>query len=1134
MSGASFATLQAESARISFGLVCLVTLSLPDVRAQELSDGPRLIVQLPEPERARLLAERDRLVTETNSLIKAGKLDAAVKLVRKSIDVTTRVHGSLHEDVVQSLKALARLQEAREDWAEARASLNDVISIHERQPGLARWRMDDARRAVADLERRAAMAPDSRRRLREAEKMDRLATAQYRQGDFAAALKSVGSALDIRRSLFGEDDLVCAESMYQLGILYADLGEFARAEPLAHRAADICLKTLGDGHPKYALILNSLGLLYVAKGEYSRAEPLFRRAIDIRRKSMGDVNDDYVMILNNLGMLYGTVGDHARAEPLFRKALEITRKARGEAHRDTATTLNNLGLLYRDIGDFARAEPMLLQAIDIRQKELGRYHPLSANSLANLGSLYQAMGDDARAAPLLRQAMETTRQTLTEEHPAYATSLNLLGGLYRDMGDLARAEPLLSRALEIRLKALGEGHTDHVESLNELGSLYVAKGEYSRAEAPFLRATEISRKTVGEGHRDYAKSLANLGLMYRAMGEDARAEPLIREATEILSGLTRSVGAVLNERQRLRLLAFHRDVLDFYLSGSLAAGADAINTYRLVLDSKVADDSWAEQRVAFDRPELRGPREKLERARARLARLAFTTPPPAGQSAWRQELDEQRVLKESLESDLAARCASYGLQRRDREIGPSGVAIALPDYTVLVEVLEYNHSTSPENRKGTFKVERRLLAFVSRRGEPTALVQLGPARAINKAVAAWILALKNRQPDELRAAAADLASLAWRPLRPHLDGVRTVLIAPDGALVRFPFAALPGERPGSYLIEDLAIGYVASGRHAVEALGQSGDRPGQGLLAVGAVNFAADPGKAEPSDGPLAPAPILANRGGFKPLPATGPEAVRARDLFRMAFADQKAELLTGAEPTEGAIKRHLHHGRLRVVHLGTHGFFESPARLTALRHADRAESNLGLLTLRGIDDSAFALTPLLRSGLILTGGGRDPIQDVADLSIDDPIHEDGILTAEEVQALDMRGCELVVLSACDTGLGQIEHGQGVLGLQRAFHAAGARAVVASLWQVNDAATGVLMERFYDNLWTKKLSKLEALRQAQLSVLNDAALKAKQPDRGTGPPMKLPVGGAVVPQVDPGARTNPALWAAFILSGDGR
>jgi CHAT domain-containing protein len=384
--------------------------------------------------------------------------------------------------------------------------------------------------------------------------------------------------------------------------------------------------------------------------------------------------------------------------------------------------------------------------------------------------------------------------------------------------------------------------------------------------------------------------------------------------------------------------------------------------------------------------------------------------------------------------------------------------------------------------------------------------------------------------------AAELGRRVWEPLTPHLAGARTVLVAPDGALMAFPFAALPGSRPGSYLVEDLALGYVASGRQAVEALAEPEGPAGRGLLAVGAVDFQTDPGQSSPTPWPAVLAPMVAQRAWFNPLPATGPEARAARNLFRAAFADQPATLLTGAEPTKSEVKGRLDGGRLRVVHLATHGFFESPARIAALRAAVRQEDPLNLALQAGQDDLTLALTPLLHSGVVLAGGGRDPGAAASDPTADAPPREDGILTAEEVQALDLRGCELVVLSACETGLGVGEYGQGVLGLQRAFQAAGARAVVASLWKVDDAATGALMEQFYTNFWTKKLPKLEALRQAQLAVLNDPGLVARYADRLRGLDEKAkPLPTGVVPYVDhPAARSDPALWAAFVLGGDGR
>jgi CHAT domain-containing protein len=289
-------------------------------------------------------------------------------------------------------------------------------------------------------------------------------------------------------------------------------------------------------------------------------------------------------------------------------------------------------------------------------------------------------------------------------------------------------------------------------------------------------------------------------------------------------------------------------------------------------------------------------------------------------------------------------------------------------------------------------------------------------------------------------------------------------------LTHFPFATLPGRKPGSYLIEDVAIGYLGSGREAAKMMKAHEGPATCGLLAIGGIDYEANPGEAVPAVSATAPSvlPADSQRAGFKSLAGTGPEAQHIGELFGSAFPGQQAEVLTSSEPTESKVKQLLG-GHLRYVHLATHGFFESPARIAAIRaglNTDRLDAELAGADIVQ-DSAALALAPLLHSGLAFAGAARTP-EEIVSAKVGGPIdREDCILTAEEVQSLDLRGAELVVLSACDTGLGKGCYGQGVLGLQSAFLSAGARAVVASLWKVDDAATSVLMEHFYTNLWSR-------------------------------------------------------------------
>jgi tetratricopeptide (TPR) repeat protein/CHAT domain-containing protein len=1243
----------------------LATIALPGIStapAQGQPPAPTSARELSEGERTRRIQERDRLRAEAIKLAQASKLDEAVLPLEKVLALTRQLRGELHEEVVGSLEMMARTHELRDDWAAARKALMEVLAIRERQPDQKDWRIADARRAVADCDRREALEPDQRQQLRESDRLNGLQDALFKQRKYAEGIDPCRKAMEIRGRLLGENHSKYATSVNNLALLYKAMGDYAKAEPLFRQASEILKRVLGEHHPRYAIILNNLAGLYRAMGDraeasedWAAARKAFAEALVIRQRQpeqkdwqigdarlaladfdrraalkpdqrqrlqeavrlkehardlfaqgkhgeaidpcskaiqivgelLGENHPDYAANLNNLAGLYLDIGDYAKAQPLFRRALDINKRVLGENHPNYADSLNNLAALYLHIGDYAKTESLYRQALEIRKRALGEDHRDYAQSLNNLAGLYQAMGDYAKAKPLFRQALEIRRRALGENDPKYADSLNNLAGLYMTMRDYTRAEPLYRHALEIKQRVLGENHTDYATILHNLAALHEAKGDYAKAEPLYCQALEIKKRTLGENHPSYAGSLNNLGVLFGSMGDYAKAEPLFRQALEIrkralgenhpdyanslnalasnylaqgqfsaaepffrqgltlLTASTQDGLAALGERQRMRLFAARVGALNSYLSVAPAAGIKAEEIYRHVLAWKgVVQARQDEDRLARDRPELRETISQLEQARARLAHLAFANPPVGQREAWVQQLDALRDRKEDLERDLALKSSVFRQFRENQRPGAAEVAAALPPGSALVDLLDYAHFSRPEGREGPLRAKKRFVAFVLRQGRGPVLVPLGASRPIDQAVRSWRATLIPSSPDAMQAAAIELNRLVWEPLKPHLEGVATVLVAPDGVLTYFPFAALPGERPGSYLVEELAIGYVSSAHRLVglaapsEPNAKSPEAEGAGLLAIGGIDYQADQGGAASTELALTPSVLSADslRAGFQALAGTEPEVRRIAHLFSASFPRQHALVLTGAAPTEAAVKQQLG-GHWRYLHLATHGFFESPARVAAVR----AGLNLDEFVLAGPagpqESASLALAPLLHSGMALVGAARKT--DYAEPGVGSLLdREDGILTAEELQSSDLRGTELVVLSACETGLGQSYYGQGVMGLQRAFQGAGARAVMASLWRVDDAATTVLMEQFYLNLWTHKMPKLEALRQAQLTVLNQPGLVVARRaelanQRGIDPaPVKLPARGQIAAPSAGKTRSNPAFWAAFVLSGD--
>ena len=1122
--------------------------------AQPTSDPQKPTAQ----EAEELLQQWRSGLGQANRLRAEGKLAEAITAAERVLEIERQLLGKVHPQVAATLPWLAEMQEANQDLVAAETSRREALAVSTQLYGKDDWRVAEARVGLEQLQALAQLEPSQRARLETARKRMREGIGLYDQGKPREAFPAIREALEIRKELLGRKHLDYANSLNSLAMLHQAAGEYARAEPLFQEALDCHREVLGRGHPKCATQLNNLAALYDTTGDYARAEPLFQEALEIRRAKLGEKNPSYVLSLNNLAALYDSMGDYRRAEPLYQQALAICREAGGENHPTYAAALSNLAELYDAMGDYARAEPLCRKALEIRKELLGEKHPDYAYSVNNLGALYDAMGDDDRARPLYQQAAEIWKEVFGEGHPQYAVGLNNLAGLdrsmrrfdqaeeryrqaseiwenvfgrdhpayalglnnlaelYHAMGDCDRAGPLYEQALEIRGRVLGQGHPSYVTSLSNLAALYDSTGDFARAEPLHRQACELGKEVFGQDHPRYAEVLKNFAALHLAMGNHEQAEPLLQQALEITKRLIEETFAVLSQRQQLAMVRSLRHTLDGYLSVSAQIEPTDERAYQYLLDWKGSVFIRQQQtRLAAARPELRPLLAELQSTTSRLAGLAYETCPPEQRDAWKRQLAELSRNKERLEAELARRSGEF---RQDREeVTPQRLRAALPPEAALVDFLEYTHSSPPlEETGGKFQYERRLLAFVVRPDRSVARLDLGSLEPIRRAVSTWREGLG--VGEKAAAAGIELRRRIWQPLATHLADAGAVLVSPDGALARFPMAALPGKEPGSYLIEDLPLAVVPVPRLLPRLLGEeptgqgpAEQRPPASLLVLGDIDYDASPGGSKNRSGSARPA----GRGDAmhfseQAVKNSRGEILAVRDSFEQAHDDGTVRSLRRQKATEEEFRREA--PEHRFLHLATHGFFAPPALESVL--VPDAQSGLGRLV-QGPDrrpGRKLALFhPGLLSGLALAGANRQPQAG----------EDDGILTAEEVAAMSLDGVELAVLSACETGLGEVAGGEGVLGLQRAFQVSGARTVVASLWKVPDSATRDLMERFYENLWDRKMDKLEALRQAQLHVLRGGHEKGlvvvdedEEPDRPS--------------------RAPPYRWAAFVLSGDWR
>jgi CHAT domain-containing protein/tetratricopeptide (TPR) repeat protein len=954
-------------------------------------------------------------------------------------------------------------------------------------------------------------------------------------GKYDEALPLIERALRIRETRLGSEHPEVATALYSLARLYHTKGEYAKAEPFYQRALITREKALGPDHPEVASSLNAIASLYRDRGDYAKAEPLFQRALTIRENALGPQHPSVALSLDNLAILYSVRGDYVKAERLNQRALVIRERALGPEHPDVANSLRYLAQIYDDQGDYATAERFYQRALIIYEKTLGRKHPFVANLLNDLALVYRNRGDYATAESLYRRTLDIAEETLGPEHPLVAYALHDLAVLYKNRGDYAEAERLYQQALTIKEKALGPEHPYFADSLNSLALLYEVKGEYEKAEMLYQRALAIYEKALGSEHPRIASSLNDLANLYRGRREYAKAEPLyqrvlvIRQKAlgpehpkvgeslgdlarlyiakgEIAQTITfqarandvgeRNIGlnlAIGSERQKLAYLALYSNETDFTLSlHSQAAPQDpqALNlAFTTLLRRKGRGLDAMTDTVAIMRRQA-SPQDQLlfnelVEARSQLATLTLRFSGSARPDTYLTQLKPLEEKVEALETDLGARGAEFHTQTQPVALG--AVQAAIPAGSALAEFAVF---TPQDLQTGKSRPPRYLVYVLASQGRPK-WADLGEAAPTDLAIDAWRKALRDPARADVKRLARVVDEKVMRPVRSILretpGDTRSVLIAPDGLLNLVPFAALVDEQD-RYLIERYAIGYLTSGRDLLRTpMPQPyGNEPvivanpafgKTASLEVPTIPITEKSRRSHSRRGKTEPSQIL-----FQLLPGTAREATAIKTLL------PGARMLLWEQATEAAIKQ------VRgpsILHIATHGFFLSDRKDSSAETRGATDGDsLGEADRRLGRWVAQVKDPLLRSGLALAGANQGHSGD-----------DDGVLTALEVAGLDLWGTKLVVLSACDTGVGEVKNGDGVYGLRRALVLAGSESQVMTLWPVSDKAARELMVAYYNGLQQGR-GRGEGLRQVQLEMLKQVK------------------------------RQHPFYWAAFIQSGE--
>jgi CHAT domain-containing protein len=903
----------------------------------------------------------------------------------------------------------------------------------------------------------------------------------YNSNNYEKAILFGEKTLIATKEELGENHPDYATSLNDLAFLYSSMGKYEKAELLYIQAKEIRKKVLGEDHLHYSISLNNLAGLYERMGLLNKAEPLYIQAKEIRKKVLGENDPDYAVVLDNLASLYTNMGQYEKAEPLYIEAKEIKKKSLGETHRYYAISLNNLATLYTKIGQYEKAEPLYKSSMEIIRQLAGESNPDYANSLVGLAALYERMGQYKKAEPMYMQAMEIDKKIFGEIHPYYAIDLNNLAFLYADMGQYEKVEPLYIRSMDIVRQLVGESHPDYALRLNNLALLYNIMGEYEKTETLFIRSMDIRKQTLGEAHPLYAKNLNSLAFFYTNQGEYEKAEPLFIKASSIIRKNLLRLFNVLSEKEKSNYLSnninlnsisniflykhrlasplFYKESFDLQLllkSISLANTKMMLESVRSSKDTNVQKifSQWQSNKSMLSKQYVLSIGKRME------------------------NLAQIEEKSEMLEKELTRISSDFREQQRALQIKTGDVVNRLSDDEAVIEFVSfeyYNKKPTDSTIYAAYILTKKdsvphfVPLFEEKQFQQLQQILGGTGKITEKSANVFYPDLTQKDKNTKQGEA--LYKLIWQPLEPYLAGIKKISYSPAGKLFGIAFHALFIGND-SLLIEKYQLQQYTSTRQVALRNTESQTVKPTNITLFGNANFSMDSLQLTKQRTDLSGSYVSrsiytpplrgANNNSWPSLPGTAEEVNSIKQLFdRNKIATRSFAHTTASEENLKALSGN----SPQILHIATHGFFLPEP------NKEKKDKTLN-------QGSAYTLAddPLLRTGLILSGGnyawsGKEPIAGV----------EDGIVTAYEIAQLNLSNTELVVLSACETALGDVKGSEGVFGLQRAFRMAGVKKMLVSLWKIPDRETAELMTSFY-TYWMKGETINDAFTQAQADM----------------------------------------------------
>lgn len=1067
-----------------------------------------------------------------NIYVQNGQLDAAEPLFQQSADLGQKVLGEAHPETLAARTLLAELKESRMQLEDAIARYRQISENANKGLGPNDPMKLQTDLALARVNKNLGNTGESEKILRgtcplvaqvygfthpeTAACWQQFAELLRGQGHLDAALKELQHPLSIFANILPKQDPKVVGGQITLAGLHRDLGQLPEAKKILESVLDtiktdpvglgflqadartvlsrvlldsgefdqaqVLATTLyeenkaksGSDHPSTLTALTDLAGIKEKKGLLDEAEKEFNEALTGYRKVFGEKHPTTITVLNNLGQMMESEGLYDNAEPLLRQAVTLSEQVFGKSHPTTLTAQNNLALLHESQGNFDKAEPLYQQAIDTMSQVLGPRHPDTVAIINNLAYLYLLKEEYAKALPLFEKISGLWGETLGEEHQRTLKALNNLARTTQKLGKLKEAEALFQRALAQRSKVLGPRHMDTLRSMHDLASLYHDMGRDKEAEELLKKTLSLDDQVLGK-HHPY--TFETINTLAKVLEKGSNFEGAFQIRQEGFSRRTVFLNRMLwtaGDSAREGTIRLHRPELDSYMSSlshldTATAGREAldIGLKRKGILLKITSEIQQVSHLSQD-PQLQATSKDLAQARKDLASLTLSGPTPETVDTHLVRIQELEEKINNLQMQLGQNSKRF--RRSIGEVVVKQLIDNLPNDSALVDFLVFKDGNEEKLLAGLLIKNKDKVQFD--------FVVYPRLEAIQKAVLDYRTIIQDEEADkdDLIVTGQTVYGLIWRPIARRIGVRQSVYLVPDGILNILPFPAMVDEQ-GKYLTQGTDLHLLGSSRDLIPS-----DVPaarGQYLILAGPdynydqiVASSTPVSELKKRRSASIKTGLRAFSSGmrglrFDPLPGAQKEGELISEISKTGQRDNRTYTQNAAQ--EKVISELTQPPEL--LHIATHGFFLKPD--------DNLRKRL-LKLQRGADIQMVPPgdNPLLRSGLAFAGINTNA-QFLGEMDTDN----DGVLTALEVMGRDFSGTKLAVLSACETGLGEIHEGEGVYGLRRAFQEAGVQSVVSSLWEVSDAGTQELMSNMYQRLNQGK-SPHQALRESQLKMID--------------------------------------------------